>query len=145
MASAVISNAQDPVYPQTPKAAQCVCTAAKTTYADSTNAVLLLTVGADGGEVTYIGATPRATVAATQCQLFVSLDGGTTLSLLSTELMAAYTMAASTQAATTPFKLAGSNISDTNPLRLPANAKVYAGIGVAVTGGVQFVATYRDY
>lgn len=145
MTTTPILNAQDPVYPQVPKAAQCVCTAAKTTYADAANAVLLLTAGADGGEVTYLGATPRATVGDTQLQLYLSLDGGSTLALLATEKMAACTMAQTTQAPTVAFKQAGAAITDANVLRLPANARLYAAIGVAVTGGVQFVATHRDF
>jgi hypothetical protein len=75
------------VFTQTLKTAQAVCTAAKTTYNDTTNAVLLLTAGADGALLKKLTAMPRATVAATQLQLYISKDGGTTLQLIDAALM----------------------------------------------------------
>lgn len=128
------------VFPQTLTMGTAVCTAAKTTYNDTANAVLLLTMGADGGEVTEVRATPRATVTATQLQIYVSTDGGGTLHLLETALMAAYTMAQTTAAPSVRF-----TASEGAPWRLPANARLYAAIGVALAGGITFVSQGRNF
>ncbi|HQT55800.1 MAG TPA: hypothetical protein PKX06_20320, partial [Phenylobacterium sp.] len=70
---------------------QAICTAAKTTYNDATNAVLLFTAGANGAVVYSIKAVPRATTStATQCQIFRSPDSGTTLYFENAATMAAY-------------------------------------------------------
>ncbi len=128
------------VFPQTVTAGVAVCTAAKTTYGDTANAVLLLTVGADGGEVTEVRATPRATCTATQLQLYVSLDGGVTLSLFETALLPATTVSATAAITTVTF-----SALDARPWRLPANAKLYAATGVALAAGVQFIAQARNF
>lgn len=127
------------VFPQSITMGTAVCTAAKTTYNDAANAVLLLTMGADGGEVTEVRATPRATCTATQLQLYVSTDGGATLLLFETAQMPALTMSAAVPAASTRF-----TASDLAPWRLPANARLYAAIGVALVHGVVFVAQARN-
>lgn len=119
----------------------CVCTAAKTTYNDAANAVLLFEAGAEGARVTRVWAIPRATVTATQLQLYVSYDGGTTLHFLDSELMAAYTMAATTKAPATDLPRA----TVSQPMRLPANARLYAAIGVALAGGVEFHAEAENF
>ena len=72
---AVTSNSI--ITPQAVKTGQAICTAAKTTYNDATNAVALLTAGANGAIVYSVKAVPRATVTATQCQLFRTPDGTT--------------------------------------------------------------------
>jgi len=128
------------VFPQSITMGTAVCTAAKTTYGDAANAVLLLTMGADGGEVTEVRATPRATCTATMLQLYLSLDGGTTLSLFETSLLPATTV--SSTAAITVGTFAA---REGQPYRLPANARLYAAIGVALAGGVQFVAQGRNF
>lgn len=128
------------VFPQTAKTAVAVCAVGKTTYGDTANAVLLLTAGTNGCEVTGLTALPRATVTATQLQLYASLDGGATLVLVDTALMAAYTMSQTTAVAPTDF-----GPSDATPLRLAANARLYVGIGVALAAGVAFFAQYRDF
>lgn len=135
------------VFPQAMQTAVAVCTAAKTTYNDTTNAVLLLTAAANGSEVTSLSAVPRATVTATQLQLYLSRDAGTTLALLGTELMGAYTMAQTSKATPTYFLHPGNGmpIADANPLRLGPNDRLYVAIGVALAGGIQFAAGARDY
>lgn len=127
------------ITPQTPKSSNAACTTANTTYTTSpTNTVALVTAGANGARVTRIGATPLATVTATQLQLFRSRDAGTTKYFFDSALMAAYTMAQTTEASTTDF-----GYSDSNPLILAANEVIYAAIGV--TGSVTFNAEYSDY
>jgi hypothetical protein len=135
---AVTTNKQ--VWPQAQKFSSAICTAAKTTYNDATNAVLLVTAGADGSVVTSITAIPRATVTATQLQLFISPDSGTTLYLINTALMPAYTMAATTQAVPVDF---GYTVAA--PLRIAATNRLYVGAGVALAGGIVFNASYQDY
>lgn len=128
------------IYPQSQKTASAIATAAKTTYNDAANSVLLLTAGADGAILTKLTAIPRATVTATQLQLFISRDAGTTLLLVNTALMAAYTMAQTTQAAPTDF-----GYTAAAPLRLGATERLYIGAGVALAGGIIFNAEYQDY
>ena len=129
----------DPVFAVGQRSAAAVCTAAKTTYSDTANAVLLVTAGANGSLISRLSAIARATVTATQLQLYLSTDGGTTLILLTTQLMAAYTMAQTTQAPLVDF-----GYTDSAPLRLGPNERLYAAIGVALVGGVAFSATAQD-
>jgi len=122
----------------------CVCTAAKTTYSDGANAVLLSTAGTNGSEYTHVGAIPRATVANNQIQLY-AFDGASYF-LIATAMMAAYTMSQSTQSPSTALSnIDGSTISEANPLRLQPGWKLYAAIGVALAGGVVVSASRKDY
>lgn len=130
------------VFAQTPKIGTAVATAAAAITNDTpTNTVELLTAGADGCIVTRLTAIPRATVTASSLVLFVSIDGGTTKRLIDSELMAAYTMATTTAVPETAF----ANYTETTPLRLPANAKLYAGSQVALASGIVFRAEYTDF
>src|SRR3569833_3372896 len=85
------------VTPQTPKSAAVTqAFTANTTYTTTpTNAVLLVTAGANGGRLTKLRAWPTATVTATQLQEFRSLDAGTTKHLSKAALAApsGFTMA----------------------------------------------------
>lgn len=128
-------------FTQAAATSSCVCTAAKTSYSDAVNAVLLFTAGAEGARMTRVSAVPRATVTATQLQLYLSYDGGATLHLFDSELLAAYTMAQTTKVPVTDLPRA----STTTPLRLPATARLYAGIGVAVAGGIEFHAEAENF
>lgn len=121
------------VTPQSLQPFSAVATAAKTTLDDAANAVLLTTAGASGAVVYGLTALARATVTATKCQLYRSTDGGVTLHLIRTALMSAYTMAQTTVQTITDF-----GFTETSPLRLAANERLYVGIGVALAGGVVF-------
>lgn len=127
------------ITPQGVKSAQAVCTAAKSTYSDSTNAVKLLTPGANGSVLYGLKAVPRATVTATQLQLYRSPDNGTTMYLINSALMSAYTMAQTTQAPQTDF-----GYSETLPLRIASTDTLWVGAGVALSGGIVFDAQYED-
>lgn len=127
------------ITPQAVKTANAVCTAAKSTYADSTNAVKLLTAGANGSVLYGLTAVPRATVTATQLQLYRSPDNGTTMYLINSALMGAYTMAQTTAAPVTDF-----GYSETVPLRLGSSDTLWVGAGVALSGGIVFDARYED-
>lgn len=124
---------------QSVKTAQAVCTTAKTTYNDSTNAVLLLTAGSNGSVAYGIKAIPRATATQTHCQLFRSPDNGTTLYYCN-----GVTMGATTVSTTTAPTAADFGYTESIPLRLAANERLYAGIGVTLSGGIVFDAQFED-
>lgn len=132
------------ITPQAPKSGTCVCTTANTTYTDAPiNVVVLITAGANGARVTRVEAIPRATVAATQLQLFRDGDGAGTLKrFFNSRLLPAYNMSPSTQAAPTDF-----GYSESNPLVLAPGEKIYAAIGVtpASSGTIGFAAEWADY
>lgn len=127
------------VTPQAIKSASVVATAAKTTYADATNAVALMIAGANGSRLTKLVAIPRGTVTATQLQLLHTPSGGA-ITFLDSAVMQAYTMAQTTQASKTDF-----GYSDANPLILGAGDTLSVGIGVALAAGVTFHAEWQDY
>jgi hypothetical protein len=132
-------TANNVITPQAVKSADAVCTAAKTTYSDSTNAVKLLTAGANGSILFGLKAVPRATVTATQLQLYRSPDNGTTLYLINSAVMNAYTMANTTAAPVTDF-----GYTETAPLRIAAGDTLWVGAAVALAGGIVFDAQYED-
>lgn len=126
------------ITPQSVKTANAICTAAKTTLNDATNAVLLLAAQTNGAILYKLTATPRATVTATQLQLYRSPDAGTTLYLIDSALMAAHTIANTTEAVTTDF-----GYSETVPLRLSSADALYVGAAVALAGGIVFNAEFE--
>ena len=129
-------------FAQTTKTGTAVLTTASTITTDAaTNAVIVATAGADGAIVTKLSFMPRATVTATALYLFLSKDNGTTLRLIDSELMAAYTMAATTATPETKF----SNISEDTPLRLEAGDKLYVSIGVALASGIVAKCEWTDF
>lgn len=128
------------ITPQTPKSNAAVCTTANSTYTDSpSNTQKLVTAGANGARVTKISAIARATVTATELQLYVSYDAGSTKKLINSKAMAAYTVAQTTANTPTDF-----GYSEDLPLLLLANAELYVGIGVSNTG-IVFHAEWGDY
>lgn len=132
-----------PAFAQAVRAAACVCTAAKTTLNDGTNAVLLCTAGTNGSLITRLGAYPRATVTATQLQVYIY--DGANYYLAASALMAAYTMANTTAIPSTAIVDANGNaFTFTNPLDLQSGWSLYAGAAVALAGGIVFQADIRD-
>lgn len=129
------------VTPQQVKNAYQVCDTANTDLDDSpsANVLLLLTAGASGAVVYGLKATPRATVTATRCDLFLSKDGGTTKRLIKSVLMSAHTVATTTAIPSTDF-----GFTETAPYRLGASDRLYVGIGVNLSGGIVFDAQYED-
>lgn len=127
------------ITPQTPKAANAVCTAANTNYSAPTAVVLLATAGANGARLTKLTAVPRTTVTATQLQLFSSPDGAT-FTLVDSALMKAYPLDQVTEIPTTDFLY-----SDAAPLVLGGNERLYVAIGVALAQGIAFRAEWADY
>lgn len=126
--------------PQVPKSAVAVATTANSTYTDTpTNTVKLMTAGANGARVTKVSALARATPTATELQLYVSYDAGSTKKLIGSKLMVAYTVAQTT--AQTPVDF---GFSDDVAMVLAAGAELYVAIGVTNTG-VVFSAEWGDY
>lgn len=122
----------------------CLCTAAKTSYGDGVNAVLLSSAGINGSEYTHVAAMPRATVTATQVQLYA--HDGTGYWFIASALMPAYTLAQTTACVpTTLTHIDGTAITEFNPLRLQPGWKLYAAIGIALAGGVVVSAQRKDY
>lgn len=134
------------VFPQGLAIGQCICTAAKTTYNDTANTVLLFTAGPNGSDVERIGAMPRGTVSATQLQIYRSPDAGVTMYLVGSALMPAYTMTQTSEVPATLLRhFDSSTLGPENPLHLEAGERLYAAIGVALAAGVVFHAQGVDY
>lgn len=127
-------------FAQAKKANSAVATAAKTTYGDTANALLLVTAGADGARLTRLTAIARATNAATQLQFYKSTDLGVTLNLWRTQLMPAATLSATSDNTQVfvPLDL-------DNPIGLQANERIYVAIGVALASGIVFNAEWEDF
>jgi len=128
------------ISPQSIQTAYAVTATANTDLDDAPTTVeLLMTAGANGARVTRITSIPRATVTATNVQLYLSKDGGTTKRLLETILVAAHTVAATTEIPAYDW-----GFSEDNPLLLEAADELYVGQGVS-TGSVVTTAHYGDY
>ena len=89
----------------------------------------LARTSANGVRITRLTALARATNTATELQLYVSNDGGTTKRFIRSVLMAAYTVAQ-----TTGQTAVDMGYSDSSPLILSASETLYVGIGVTNTG-----------
>lgn len=129
------------VTPQAIKSGTAVATTANSTYSDTpTNTVVLITAGLNGARVTRITAIARATVTATELQLYRDGDGtGTAKRLFKSKAMAAYTVAQTTGNTETDF-----GYTDAYPLLLAPGEKVYPAIGVSNTG-IVFSAEWEDF
>ena len=136
------ATANSIVTPQSVKSGTAAAITANATYSDTpTNTVVLITAGANGSRVVKISAVARATVTATELQLYRDGDGtGTVKRLFNSKLMAAYAVAGTTGNTPTDF-----GYSDANPLILGPGEKVYAAIGVTLAAGIAFAAEWQDY
>jgi hypothetical protein len=94
----------------------------------------------NGVRLTSLTALARATVTATELQLYISNDGGTTKRLIQSRLMPAYTVAGTTGQTAVDF-----GFSDSNPLFLSASDTLYVAIGVTLAGGIVFRAAGTGY
>ncbi len=131
-------------FPQTPKTATAVVTAACVIgSADApTNTVLLCTAHATEASIlTNLSALPRATVGASSLLLFISNDAGTTKRLIDSELMAGQTVNTTTAINECQF----ARYSELTPLRLAAGDQLYVGSQVALAAGIVFKAELTDY
>lgn len=128
------------VTPQTPLAGNALCTSANTNYAVPTAAVALIPTQTNGARITRLFALALATVTATELQIYVSPDGGTTKKFIDSALMSAYTVAQTTKQPKVDF-----GFSDSAPLLLAAGESLYAAIGVALATGIMFRAEGSSY
>jgi hypothetical protein len=132
-------------FAQTPKTGSAVVTTAVATLATDTptNTSLIGTAGLDGALLTSLVAVPRATVTATALYFFIrkSTDAAGVRRLIHTELMAAHTVATTTKVPETVFDF----ITEATPFRLEAGDEIYVGAGVALAGGINFVAQWTDF
>ncbi len=85
----------------------------------------------NGARISRLTSLARATNTATECQLFVSHDGGTTKRFIKSVLLPAYTVATTTAQTGADF-----GYSDAAPLPLGPNDTLYVGISVTNTGVV---------
>ena len=130
-----------PAFIQNLRASQAIITGATTDRSSpGANIAALFTAGAEGSNVVGIWAIPRVEVTATELQLYLSTDGGSTKIFLDSALMAAHTPSTSTQVPATVF----TRYSETSPLYLPASAILYAGAAKALAGGIAFAAIGGD-
>lgn len=129
-------------YPQTIVAADAICTAAKTTENDLTNAVLLYTAPANAPAlVTRLTANPRATVTASRLKLYVCRAAAPTVPYFVREkLMAARTVNETTVGTEVDF-----GYTNDDPLKLGAGDLVYVASGVALAGGIAFHAEVEEF
>lgn len=118
------------VTPQTPLGYSAKITAANTNYDAPTATVQLVPTQTNGARITKVVFVPCATVTATDCQLYVSPDGGTTKHFLRAAAMGAQTISSGNTAAITPTDI---GYSDTYPLTLLAGESLHVAIGVAQT------------
>ena len=128
------------VTPQTPRSSSGVATTANSTYTDTpSNTAVIFTAGANGARVSKISAVTRATCTATELQLFRDHDGsGTTKRFVRSKTLPATTVAAT--AGQDPLDF---GYSDSAPMILAANEKLYGAIGVS--GGVVFTVEGADF
>ena len=101
------------------RTATAAITSAVTTIANPSGASLLTVAGPDGSLITHISALPQTTATATQIRLYLSKDGGTTLTLMANAVLAAVTASSSTALSPVAFtQLDGGTLSETNPIAL---------------------------
>lgn len=105
------------------------------------NTVLLVTAGSDGALLTSVAVVPRATCTAHVAALFLSKDSGTTKKVLSTVAVAAQTLSTTTAITGYSFTIA----SESEPFRLEAGDRLYVGITVTQSNGINFIARAVDY
>ena len=128
-------------YPQALNTAFAVCTTAKTTETDLTNAVLLYTAPTNGAIITKFLAHPRATVTACRLKVYVCKSSApTTPYMITTKLMSAATVNETT--AISPVDLGA---SESAPIKLAPGDLVYVAIGVSQSNGVIFVAEMEEF
>jgi hypothetical protein len=131
--------ANSAIFTQTVMTAQATCTAAKTTYGDNTNAVLLLTAGANGGVLYGLkGIAKGSTGAAGRLDVFTSLNG-TTLTFLNSVNFASYSQ--STSAAPVQNDI---GYSESAPRRLAPLEQIWVSTSIAPTAGYAVDAQYEN-
>lgn len=122
------------VTPQTVQTAQAICTAAKVSWADATNAVLVLTAGASGAVMYGAKAVPMGTITATTVVL-MSVNG-TVITPINWQTLSAYTLSTTSAPTSGAGQTVDFGYAESAPRRLAPNEKIYAATGVANAAGV---------
>lgn len=118
---------------------QATCTAAKTTYGDATNAVLLFTTGANGGVLYGLSGIAKGTTgAAGRLDIFSSLNG-TTLVFLNSVNFVSYTQSTSSA----PLRN-DAPWSESAPRRLEPLEQIWVSTSIAATAGYAVDAQYEN-
>ncbi|ALL14253.1 hypothetical protein [Caulobacter henricii] len=124
------------ITPQTIKSSNAVTVTANTTYTDApTNTAVLWTAGVNGDRITKLTSLARATLTATELQLFRSSDGGTTKRFFGSLTYAAFTQVQNARNPTADWPY-----SESNPLTLGPNEILYVAQGVTLAAGIVHVA-----
>jgi len=119
------------ITPQGIRTAQQTCTAAKTTYADATNALLLLTGAANGSIIYKLTGLPKGTTGAAGRLLVFSSLNGTDMVLIGTANIADYTQSVSLGPVAADI-----GWSETAPRRVAAGEQIWVATSIAATAGV---------
>ena len=137
-----------PIFPQTPKTSWVTLTTAGAAT-DGTTAVIGYTAGANGSRIDQIKVRALGTNVQTVLRLFVN-NGNSSTSAANNSLVHEVTINATTASSTT--SLADNDITITKgtdiavPIPyLPANYRIYAAIGTAVSAGLQVTIHGADY
>ncbi len=128
-------------YPQALNTAFAVCTAAKTTETDLTNAVLLYTAPSNGAIMTKLTANPRATVTASRLKVYICKSAAPTVPYLAIVRL----MIAGTVNETTALLPTDLGVGESYPLKLAPGDLVYVSSGVALAGGIVFSAEIEEF
>lgn len=124
---------------QSVASAQAHLTAAKTTYTDATNAVLLFTAGPNGAIIYKMtGMAPGTTGGAGRVDVFSS-PNGTALHFINAANFASYTQ--STTAAPTLIDMGW---NETAPRRCVANEQIWVSTSIAATAGFDVDCQYEN-
>lgn len=129
------------ITPQTPKTNTVNAATAQATFPPTTspsNTVLLVTAGANGARLTRLEGCPQETTTANNLQLY--RDAGTAGV---SKFMFKQSTLTSTVSATAAATNADFGYSETSPLILQANERIYVAVGIAKS--VNFVADWADY
>jgi hypothetical protein len=127
------------VTPQTPKSSVVNVATANTTFTTSpTNTALLVTAGSNGGRLTKLVAIPCETVTASNLQVYRSTDGGATKYLGQCQTCGSDTVSGTDGPTTVDW-----GYSDSNPLILQANERLYVATGISKS--FNFIAEWADY
>jgi len=136
-----------PVFSQTPKTwyaspvtAYAATGAASLLDDNPSNTILLITAGTNGALVQNISVIPRATNTAHVMSLFLSKDSGTTKKLLSQVVVAAQTLTTTVA----QVEYAFTSATETAPLRLEAADRLYVGLSVTQSNGINVIGKSVD-
>jgi hypothetical protein len=130
------------ITPQAPKSAYVIYATAQTVYPPTTspaNSVLLMTAGGNGSRLTRLYAMPQESTAATGVvQYYRSNDGGTTKYWAGAVAVTNDTVSTTDPPITLDF-----GFSDSNPMFLAANERIY--VAPSIAKNFIFVAEWADY